>query len=122
MSCFGLIPLVRKRFQRRRQARNKASQHPTAAIEAPAAPQEPETPDTVMEDEQHSESSLSEEEVIPMSRISEVNYVATGYCGLCRTQLPHNPLPVVETRNENWQHWEGDLRGGLYSPSLASYS
>lgn len=46
-------------------------------------------------------------------KISDVEYVATGYCGLCRTQLPHNPLPVVETRSEEWQQWEGDLRAGL---------
>ena len=120
MSCCGLLPLAREHFRRRRDRKAKAKNSPSSSkstsdvvnnhhkTEAP----EPErtTNDVGME----TESPLQVDEDRPerQSRTSTVEYVATGYCGLCRIQLPHNPLPVVETRNEEWQQWEGDLRAG----------
>ena len=49
-------------------------------------------------------------------KLSGAEYCATGYCGLCRTHLPHNGLPVLERRTEEWEQWERNCRAGMFCP------
>lgn len=57
--------------------------------------------------------SHTEESQRPISpSISPTQYHASGYCALCRTRLPHNPLPVLVKRTEPWEQWENECRAG----------
>jgi hypothetical protein len=95
----------------------------------PLQPNDAVTPTTQIHDDHDvtdeiSSPALHDEDVVEGSRTNEkakitgAEYYATGYCGLCRTQLPHNYLPVLEKRTEEWEQWERDCRAGVYMLKL----
>jgi hypothetical protein len=60
--------------------------------------------------------STTEDSDPDSQRMPAGEFIATGYCGLCRSRLPHNPLPGVDLQPfDDWEDWECDLRAGKYS-------
>lgn len=70
--------------------------------------------DEISSPEPHDGDVVEGSRTTERAKITDVEYYATGYCGLCRTQLPHNYLPVLEKRTEEWEQWERDCRAGMY--------